>query len=296
MTTVAEWIETTKDYVLTGYREEEDILNGSITDVATSLITTDAIDGIAPGVEVEIDLERMYVRSVSGTTVTVRRGFRGTTPVAHTSGAIITAAPRVPKASILRELNIEIVSLSSPVNGVPRIRTVDLTFSGSYIGYDLAGVTDVEDILEVRWKGYGSWRDWPIVNPGDYELAREMSTSEFSSGLALLFEGGIAPGQAVRVRYSTPYTPLTGLTQNVESISGLASTAVDIPPMGAAVNLIGASEIRRSIEAQGDSRLDEDVPPGARIGSVRWLAKRREDRIREEAARVASDFPVLLRR
>lgn len=294
MTTVAEWIETTKDYVLSGLREEEDILNGTITDSATTLAVTDGADGIQQGAEIEIDLERMYVRSVSTLTATVRRGYRGTTPAAHTNGAVITVLPKLAKASILRELNNDLVSLSSPVNGVPRVATTDLTWS-SYRGYDLAGLTDVEKILEVRWKGYGDERLWPIVPPSEYELARSMAASEFSSGMALLFSGGIASGQAVRIRYSTSYTPLTALTQNVESVSGLAASAVDIPPMGAAITLMGASEMRRALEAQGDPRADQDVPPGARTGSVRWLAARRRERIREEAERFASDFPVLLR-
>lgn len=297
MTTVAEWIEVVKDHVLSGYREEQDILNGAISDVAPTLVVTDSADGIQVGAEIEIDLERMYVRSISALpTITVRRGYRGTTPAAHSNGADIIVLPKVSKASILRELNNELASLSSPANGVFRVATVDLTWSGSYSGYDLAGVTDVEDILEMRWKDYGSWRDWPIVNPSDYELARGMATSEFASGMALLFHGGVAPGQAVRVRYSTPFTPLTTVAQVVESVSGLPSTAIDIPPLGAAINLVGPGDIRRTFEAPGDPRGDTDVPPGARTQAVRWLIARREARIQEEAARISSDFPILLRR
>lgn len=296
MTTVAEWVETVKDYVLSGYREEQDILETGINSSVTELVVTDAVDGIQRGAEIEIDLERMYVRSVSNTTVHVRRGYRGTTPATHATGAEIVVLPKFAKASILRELNIELASLSSPVNGVPRVATVDLTWSGSYRGYDLTAVTDVESILEVRWKEPGDARSWPIVDPGSYELARGMAASEFPSTMALLFSGGVYSNQAVRVRYSTTYTALTGLTQNVESVSGITASAVDIPPMGAAINLIGASEMRRSLEAQGDPRGDDDVPPGARISSVRWLAARRQTRIREEAMRFAADFPTLLAR
>lgn len=296
MTTVAEWIETTKDHVLSGYREEQDILNGDINASTTTLVVTDQANGIQVGAEIEIDLERMYVRSITGTpTITVRRGYRGTTPAAHTSGADIIVNPKVSKSSILRELNNELASLSSPANGVYKVASIDLTWSGSYVGYDLTGLTDVERILEVRWESPGSFRDWPIVNPSEYQLVRDMPTSDFASGLGLIFSSGVSPGQSVRVRYAVPFTPLTALTQNVETISGLPSTAVDIPPLGAAINLIAPADIRRTLEGQGDPRFDEDVPPGSRTNSVRWLMARRQERISEEAARISRDFPVRTR-
>jgi hypothetical protein len=296
-TTAAQWVETVKDYVLSGYREEQDILAAAITTTtATTLSTTDATPGIQQGAEIEIDLERMYVRSVSGTTVTVRRGYRGTTPATHVIDSDIIVMPKAPKASILRELNNELASLSSPENGIYKIATVDLTWSGSRIGYDLTSVPDVESILEVRYQDYGSFKDWPIVNPSQYELARNMPTTEFASGMGLLFNDGVAPGQTVRVRYSVPFTPLSALTDVVETVTGIPSTAVDIPPMGAAINLTGPSEIRRTFEGQSDPRQDDDVPTGAKIGSVRWLMAKRQQRIAEEASRLGRDFPVHLAR
>ncbi len=297
MTTVAEWIETAKDYFLSGAREEQDILAAAIVSTsATTLTVTDATDGIQVGAEIEIDIERMYVRSIVGTTVTVRRGYRGSAPATHLISADIIVNPQVTKAAILRELNNELASLSSPANGVFKVSTADLTWSGSAIGYDLAGIADVESILEVRYRAYGNFDEWPIVEPSFYSLARNMDTAEFSSGLALMFSGGVAPGQAVRVRYSAPFTALTSLSQNVETISGIPSTAIDIPPMGAAINLAAPGDIRRTLEGQGDPRFDQDVPPGSRTNAVRYLLSRRQSRIVEEAARIARDFPVLLRR
>lgn len=298
MTTVADWVEQVKDYVLGGHREEIDILAANITATsATTLTTTDAVDGIQQGAEIEIDLERMYVRSVSGTTVTVRRGYRGSTAATHTSGVDIIVKPKVARAAVVRELNNELASLSSPANGLFKVASVDLTWSGSTVGYDLTSVADIEDVLEVRWQEYGSWNDWPVVPPAEWELARNMATSEFASGNALLFRSGIAPGRSVRVRYKAPFTPVAALTDNVETVSGLPATAVDIPVLGAAAALKGWGESRRTLmAAQSDPRSDEDLPAGAQVRSGAWFLQRRQTRIAEEAARLSRDFPQLLAR
>jgi hypothetical protein len=72
---------------------------------------------------------------------------------------------------------------------------------------------------------------------------------------------------------------------------------VDIPPLGAAINLAAPGEIRRSfLDGQSDPRADEDVPSGARTNSVRWLMQRRQVRIAEESARLSRDYPTLLAR
>jgi hypothetical protein len=295
VTTVADWVETVKDYVLSGAREEMDILNGTINSSVTSLVDTDATNGIQQGAEIEIDLERMYVRSVSTLTVTVTRGYRGSTAASHTSGATIIVLPKVPKAAIVRELNNELASLSSPANGLFRTSTVDLTWSGSQYGYNLTGVTDIEDVLSVQWQGYTGY-DWIPVPATSWRLGRAQNTSDFSTGLALFFDEPVA-GRSVRVVYRAPFTSVSALTDNVESVTGLPATAVDIPPLGAAINLSAPGEIRRSFfDGQGDPRADEDVPPGARTNSVRWLMQRRQVRIGEESARLSRDFPTVLAR
>lgn len=296
MTTVAEWIDTTKDMLLSGAREELDILAVAIPDgAATTLTVTDAANGIQAGAEIEVDLERMYVRSVAGTTVTVRRGYRGSTPVAHAIGADVIVLPKFPKARILREINNELSSLSSPTNGLYRTIPLNLTWQGTTVGYDLAGVTDIEDVLSVQWQGY-TGKEWHPVPPMHYRLARSQQTTDFPSGLALFFNSPVS-GRAVRVVYKSPFSPLSTLTEVVETVTGIPATAVDIPPMGAAINLAAPGEVRRTFtDAQGDPRADEDVPPGARTNSVRWLMAQRQRRINEESTRLARDFPVTLAR
>jgi hypothetical protein len=294
VTTVAQWIDTVKDYVLSGAREEQDIPNGDINSSVTTLTMTDGTDGIQQGAEIEIDLERMYVRSVATLTVTVRRGYRGTTAAAHASGADIIVNPRVPKASIVRELNNELSSLSSPANGLYRVSTVDLDWSTN-VGYNLTGVTDIEDVLSVQWKGYTGY-DWIPLAPSAWRLGRSQDTTDFSTGLALFFDAPIS-GRDVRVVYKAPFTAVAAVAEVVESVTGLPASAADIPPLGATARLLGGpGEARRAVGSQGDPRADEDVPPGAHRSAASSFWQLRQQRINEESARLARDHPVLLSR
>ncbi len=65
-------------------------LNGSITNVATTLVVTDASKFPTAGnFPILIESEILRVTSVSGTTFTVSRGQEGTSGAAHTSGVTI---------------------------------------------------------------------------------------------------------------------------------------------------------------------------------------------------------------
>lgn len=296
MTTVDQWCEQVKEYVLGGVREEFDLLAAAIASTtATTLTVTDSANGIQTGAELEIGLERMYVRSVSGTTVTVLRGYRGTTAATHAINSVVTVNPKAPKAAIVRELNNELASLSSPANGLFRTATIDLTWAGSTYGYNLAGVADLEDVLSVQWEGY-TGNEWIPVAPTEWRLGRSQDTTDFSSGLALFFDGPVS-GRAVRVVYKAPFTAVSALTDVVETVTGLPASAVDIPVLGAAAALKGWGESRRTLpEFQGDPRADEDVPPGSGMRSGAWFLQQRRLRVAEESARLTRDYPVVLSR
>ena len=296
MTTVDQWCEQVKEYVLGGAREEFDLLGAAIVSAsATSITITDGVNGIQAGAELEVGLERMYVRTVVGTAVTVLRGYRGTTATTHLINSVVTVNSKAPKSAIVRELNNELASLSSPANGLFKTSTIDLTWAGSTYGYNLTDVTDIEDVLSVQWQGY-TGSDWVQVPATQWRLGRSQNTTDFASGLALFFDGPVS-GRSVRVVYKAPFTSVSVLTDVVETVTGLPATAVDIPVLGAAAALKGWGESRRTLpEFQGDSRADEDVPPGSGMRSGAWFLQQRRLRIAEESARLQRDYPVSLSR
>lgn len=292
-TLASDLVAATKRHLYSGSRDERDVLNGTINSSVTQLVSTSATPGLQQGSIIELDLELMYVTSVSGTTVNVVRGQEGTTAASHTTGAVIWVNPRFPSFNVLQELNNELAALSAPSAGLFKISSLNLTWSGANVGYDLTGVTDIIDVLDVAWEDF-SFRNWVDVTPGAYELMRNMDTSEFASGNALVFHSTeVVPGRTVRVRYKAPFTALSLLTDDVQTVAGLPATANDIPPLGAAARLAGPGEVRRTfLDGRSDPRSSEEVPAGSRLNAASWLLARRRDRIAEEAGRLARRFPA----
>lgn len=293
MATTADLIAEAKRHLYSYQREPMNKLAADINAASTSLTFTYDIDHLQAGSYIEIDLELMYVWSVEvgPRTATVERAQLGSVATAHDAGDIVRVDPKFPEFAILKALNDEIVDLSSPTNGLFAVRTVDVTTSGGRAGYDLTGTTGLIDIIEVRYDAPGSFRSWPILP--SWSLARQVDATDFASGLTLNTHIGIGSGRTLNVTYKGSFSPLTTLSDNVETVTGLSSTMLDIPPLGAAVRLVAPREVKRNFtDAQGDSRRSEEVPPGAVAASMRGLAALRANRIQAEANRLTAAYPT----
>jgi hypothetical protein len=69
-------------------------LNGAIDNDDVSLVVTSAGNMPANGLPfiITIDSEKLLVTAIAGTTLTVTRGYKSTTPASHSSGANVTVA------------------------------------------------------------------------------------------------------------------------------------------------------------------------------------------------------------
>lgn len=297
MTTALDLVEETRRWLDSGSRPELNRLTGTINSSVTALVLDFAMGSVISGgyTVLSIDLEHILVWTVSGQNVSVcQRGFNGTTAASHTSGALVYVNPRWSNFTIFTSLNEELAALSAPVNNLFQIKTVDITYSPAVAGYDLTSVTDLLEIYDVRTDTYGPARDWPRLTR--WLLARNQQTGDFPSGLALqLFEGGY-PGKTIRVQYKAPFTAFSSLTSTLTD-AGLPSTAADLPPMGAMIRLVAPREIKRSVtDSQPESRTAAEVPPGTSRNTAGGLMQLRQLRIREEAGRLARQYPPYTRR
>jgi hypothetical protein len=292
--TASDLVEETRRWLDSGSRPEMNRLTTTINSAAVSLDVDFGLGSIVAGAMLSIDLELIYVWSSTGTTANVQRAMLGSTAAAHTSGAIVYVNPRWSNFTIFTSLNEELASLSSPVNNLFQIKTVDLTYSPAISGYDLTSVTDLAEVYDVRTDTYGPAKDWPRLTR--WMLARNQDTGDFASGLALqLFEGGY-PGKTIRVQYKAPFAPFTSLTSTVAD-AGLLSTAADLPPMGAMIRLVAPREVKRSVtDSQPESRSATEVPAGTSRNTAGGLMQLRQLRIKEEAARLARAYPPYVRR
>jgi len=294
MTTAATVINKTLRQLLSGTVEARNKLASTITSSDTSVVCTYAIEGLRAGQVFEIDSEVFYIwaANVSTQTLTVQRGFNGTTAAAHTSGALLTVAPRFPRAQVLEAINDEVLDLSSPVNGLFQVKTFNQTYNGTDRMVNLTSATDVIDVLNVSVRYLTD--DYPVARK--VKLVRDLPTDDFASSFALKFDQAVYPGR-LRVVYKAPYTSVTTEATNLNTDCGIQESVEDIVVIGTQLRLMAPREIKRNfIESQGDTRRSEEVASGAISNSVTALRQLRRDRIIAEAARLMRAYPTFLTR
>jgi hypothetical protein len=292
MATVADLIEETRRLLFTGQREERNKLTAAINASVTTLTCTYPMSAIQRGAKLSINLEDLYVWDIASQVATVERGQFGSTPASHLINAIINVNPKFSNFEILNAINDEIVSLSSPVNGLYSIATTELTYNAAIFGYNFAAGS-VLDILEVRYSVPGTSGEYLLSN--DYGLIRNLS-DEYAAGSAIYVRDAY-PGRTVLVTAKTSFTQLAAAMTTDTSTTGVPTTALDILSLGAAWRLTAPREIKRNFdEVQGDTRRAQEVPPGANLGGSRELQRLRAIRIQEEAARLRQANPLTMPR
>lgn len=292
MTTVNDWVTTTRSTLMSGYTENRNKLATAYTKGGTSLSFTYPPNGVREGSRLSIGTNTFYVWAVDGQTATVSGGEDGSIDQDLAVGSLVRVDPRFTDSDIVTALTGELNDLSSPANGLFGIGTVDLTYNAIINGYDLGATAgDLISIYEVKYLTPGPQMDNPRIHTSQMRLNRNAITTQFPSGMSLqLFEPAF-PGYNVRVVYRANFSMPTTLYANV-SATGLLPSAYDIPPIGAAIRLMSGREIKRNFtEGQGDTRRAGEVPAGAVAASSRGLQVLRQQRIMAEAAKLEALYP-----
>jgi hypothetical protein len=287
-------VDRTLRQILSGTVEERNKLSAAVTASATSVVLSYDIGGLRAGIVCQIDSELMYIWAAdSGSkTLTVERGWNGTTAATHSTGAIVTADPRFPRAQVLEAINAELDDLSSPMNGLFQVKTIDIDYNGTDTLVNLSSVQSIIDIITVQLR-YTSV-DYPQIRR--YKLVRDLPNDDFTAGFGIKFEQPVRAGR-IRVVYKAPFTNITSESQNLQNIAGLPSSCEDILQIGAQIRLVSPREIKRNFtESQGDTRRSDEVQAGSVASSINNLLRMRRDRITAEAARLAREYPTFMSR
>lgn len=294
MTTVATVLNRASRQMLAGAVEERNKLATSLTSGDTSVIATYDLGGLRTGSVFEIESELLYVwdANPASKTLTVERGYAGTTATSHTSGAILTLSPRFPRAQMLDAVNAELDDLSSTMNGLFRVITVDLTYNGSDRQINITNSGTIIELLDARLRYLAD--DYPVLN--SVRLQTGLPTTDFASGNTLVFDEPVMAG-TVRVRYKAPFARATTEASDLTTDCFLPATCDDIVETGVMLRMMNAREIKRNfIESQGDTRRPDEVPPGAIRDSATSLVRLRRERIIAEAARLKAQYPIKFRK
>ena len=137
MTTVNDWVTTTRSTLMSGYVENRNKLSVAYTKGGTTLTFSYPPDGIRPGARLSIGTNTFYVWTVSGQQATVSAAEDGSTDQDAAVGSLVRVSPRFTDDEIVKALGADLNDLSSPANGLFGIGTVDLTYNAILKGYDL---------------------------------------------------------------------------------------------------------------------------------------------------------------
>jgi len=293
MSTAGALLDRVSRQLLSGTVEERNKLASSVDSDDTSFVMSYDLAGLRAGTIFEVDSELIYVwEATSGSkTVTVERGYGGTTAASHSAGAIVVLNPRFPKAQMLEALNQDLDDLSSPLNGLFRVVSTDVDYNGADRQINLTGATSIIDLLDVRLRYLAT--DYPVIRK--VRLQRDLPTSDFASGFALVFDESVMAG-TLRVRYKAPFARVSAVGDSLQSVANLPVTMEDILEMGVMSRMLSTREVKRNfIESQGDTRRSDEVPPGAMRDSFSNILRLRRDRIIAEAAKLARQYPLTIR-
>lgn len=295
MTTTAAVLARVRHRFQTGMRDTLNQLQTGVDSDDNALTLKHANVNASANTRLSVDLEDMHVLTVSGpsagATVEVIRAQNGSAAANHSADALIYVNPQVSSFEILTAVNDELGALSS--QGLYRIKTVELTYSATRMGYDLTSVgADLLDVWRVRMDDVGPERSWAALRREEWRLDQDANTTDFVSGRQLVLFKSTTPGRKVRVSYKATYGTLAAVADNVETVTGLHTEAIDLLALGAAIRLGAGRDIKRSfMEAQHEPRRGDEVPPGSATNALRPLLALREMRLNEERARLAQRYP-----
>jgi hypothetical protein len=319
-TVFGDLIEKVYRRVMGGVRERTVLATSSTTGAAnigsndtTITLSGNQVAGISPGVILAVELEVMLVLSWNASTgvATVERGYFGSVQSSHPNNVLSYINPQYSRYDIGVAINDDLRSLSSPTNGLFRVGVAELTYNPVFAGYDLGDLPyNFIDILEVRYRIAPPYRTFPPIHKWKVVRWQQgMTDPVFPSGRGLiLYESGW-PGLPIYVTYSAPFVRLVAQSDSVtntpstndetppyngystSTVENLTPTMLDLPPLGAEIDLTISREISRNfMESQPDPRKAQEVMPGAVAGSVNAITLRRQQRISEEADRLTRQY------
>ena len=283
------WIDATRRNLLGTFTEQRNKVS-SIYNPGDGVINlSQDMSAIATGTILSAGLNVFYVWSVNGSVVTVDGGQNGSIDVQVAAGTLVRVNPKFTDFDIWQELANDILSLSG--EGLYGINSTDLTYNPVLTGYDLGttAASNLLSVLEMKYLTPGPEKDMRTLHTSGWRLTRNANTVDIPSGMGiqiLIPPAELVAGYLVRVVWkSTLVMPATTATDL--NTTGLQPSAYDLPPIGAAINLMSGREIPRNFtQDQGDTRRAVEVTPGAIMQSANGLKVRRQNRIAIEAGRL----------
>lgn len=293
-TLVSDAVESAYNRLRSLQRDTYNVLAAQLTtaaagSVGTLTLTYDA-DGVSEGQYLACEYELLYILSVDGKTVTVIRGFRGTTPVTHASGALVEVKPRFARGLIQMALLEEIRTWN------PRLFATDsftISASQGVVGYDtgLAFPSQIIDVLRLWNPGQND--DTALRNNRLPFVTIRKGPAAISATNKMCLILGWTPTEdrTLHAEYSKPFilTAFAATTDLVTDV-GLTASMVDLAWLGAAKRMFTEID-RTNYQNAQDPVRQADVPAGLITSVRRDIDKEYDDRMRLEIDTLLHAYP-----
>lgn len=244
---------------------------------------------------IEIDDELFLAQSIdrSSGIVTIQAGLNGrgwsnTTATTHTSGALVTMAPKFPRQRIKDAINDTILAMYP---SLVVFKSTEITKLAPVYEYSLPA--DVEDVWYITGQLVGPTKIWqPLPNWRYNPMADTTATTDFPNGKSIQIFDFVTPGRQMKVVYSTPPNKLVNNTDDYATTTGFLERTVDIVVYGAIARLLPTYEAARlqmrSVEATERAPL---VPTGSAAKAAQYYMALYQQRLDQERARMFEEIP-----
>ena len=203
----------------TGLQEQVTWLTSAVSDTTSTTFSVNSSDSVMRGIA-EVDEELVYVNSSDSGGLALApfgRGYRGSTAATHALNAAVTFDPMFPRVEIKRAVAQCLQGLYPTLF---RIKTADLTYSSSAVGYDLPA--DCDDILSVTWQLPSPANDWQPIWHWSFD-----PNSKDANGNKLSIYQDITAGAAIRVTYKATFGTFAADSDTLTSV-GLSDSCSDL--------------------------------------------------------------------
>lgn len=292
MTTIGDMIADAKRQTYGSLTDQLNLIAAVSAASATTLVMELDVSGITAGMTLSSGLNVWYVKGidVSAKEVYVIPGYDNSQQTATAIGDFVYIKPRVTDWFLFNVMNQEITKLSSPSNGLYKIKSVQFAVDPTWQTYELAtaDAADFTGMLRVRYLVPGTddvWLDIP-------DKAYRVQINQGTSYVRLL--RNIPSGTDIEFLYKGPFTQATSLTDDPVEDCGLTATMVDIPALGCIATLLRTTDSRRNqVQQQGDARRAGEVGGTANSQIALQMDRQYRDRVQEEYARLVTRVPIV---
>jgi len=280
---------------LQGYALRQDrityVADAAGLSTTSTAITVGSSNNLAKGV-IEIDDELIWIDSFTTASNVLNvipgfgRGYQGTTAAPHAQYAQVTLSPTFPRSSIKKAINDTINSFY-PKLWIASAYT--FTFNASQTTYALPD--DAEDILFISWQTTGSSQEWLPVNR--WRLDTMANSATFNSQNTINIYENVQPGRTIQVYYTSTPNTLDANTDDFADVTGLPESSKDVVVLGASYKLLSYLDAGRINLSSAEADLnDGKLPSSAGVAASRYIFALFQQRLNEEALKLADKYPI----